>query len=304
MLVQKNKRIGFIGLGNMGLPMSKNLLKAGYQVVAYDIDNAAMEEVAKFGAEKGLSPKDVAQRCLTVITMLVNSKIVEQVVFGADGLLEGMGNNSLLIDMGSSDPSSTRKIHKALGEKNARMIDAPVSGGKKGAIDGTLSIMVGGDEAVYKECVPLLETFGKSVNYIGEIGSGHALKSINNFLSALAFIGTAEAMAVAVKAGLDPEVALNVIAASTGRNGAVEDKFPKQILTGKFNLGSALDIYVKDLGIFNRLAEETKIPVLFAKMAQEYIHMLTKNPVYNRDTTGIVKYIEDICDVKIRSSKH
>ena len=181
------------------------------------------------------------------------------------------------------------------------MIDAPVTGGRQGAVDGTLSIMVGGDKAIFNKCLPLLETLGKNIYYVGGIGSGDALKSINNFLAGLAFVGTTEAMAVAVKFGLDPEIVLNVIKNGSGRNSAVDEKFPKQILTGSFNFGSPLDVYVKDIGIFNQIAKESNIPVLFSNMVCEYIHMLTKVPKYNIDTTGIVKYMEDICDIEIRS---
>ena len=178
------EKVGFIGLGAMGVPMSQRLLEAGYPLTVYDIRKEAIEAIVKKGAQGTASPKEVGEQCGKVITIVPNSDAVEQVVFGPGGLLEGMKAGSVLIEMTSAYPPSTLKVNQALSAKGVHMIDAPVSGGVVGAVAGTLSIMVGGDEKIFESCRPILSAMGKNLFHIGEIGFGHALKAINNFISA------------------------------------------------------------------------------------------------------------------------
>ncbi|MDH4137408.1 MAG: NAD(P)-dependent oxidoreductase, partial [Anaerolineae bacterium] len=185
-------KLGFIGLGAMGQPMSRRLLEAGFQLLVYDVRPEAIQPLVQKGAEAASSVKEVADKCRKVITIVPNSEAVEQVVFGPEGLLEGAKGGDILIEMTSAYPPSTLKINQALSARGISMIDAPVSGGVVGAVAGTLSIMVGGDEAIFEACRPILSVVGKNLFYMGGIGSGHAVKAINNFLSATTMAATSE----------------------------------------------------------------------------------------------------------------
>ena len=210
--------IGFIGLGNMGAPMSRNLLNAGYPLIVYDLNEKAMEALVKSGAEKASSPHDVARRSSVVITMLPGSTEVETVVLGTEGVIEGAEPGAIVIDMSSSHPTSTRMISERLSAKGIRMLDAPVSGGTKGAREGTLSILVGGEEKDYNQYHPIFETMGQNIYYIGEAGTGHAVKALNNLCSACSMVITSEALAVATRLGLSPDKVIEVINSSSGRS--------------------------------------------------------------------------------------
>jgi len=220
------EKVGFIGLGAMGVPMSQRLLEAGYPLVVYDVRKEAIEAIVNKGAKGAASPKEVAEQCRKVITIVPNSDAVEQVVFGPGGLLEGMKASDTLIEMTSSYPPSTLKVNQALAAKGVHMIDAPVSGGVVGAVAGTLSVMVGGDEKIFESCRPILSVMGKNLFYIGGIGFGHALKAINNFLSATTLAATSEALILASKLGISPQRAVEVLQVSTGRSYSTELKVP------------------------------------------------------------------------------
>lgn len=197
-------KIGFIGLGIMGRPMSKNLLKAGYELVIYDRNKWKRDEVIKEGAEEGTSPKDVASRSDVIITMLPNSPQVKEVVLGNGGVIEGAKEGSILIDMSSIAPLASREVSEKLAEKKIRMMDAPVSGGEPKAIDGTLSIMVGGEERDFEECLPILKTMGSSAVLCGEIGAGNVTKLANQIMVAVNIAGMSEALVLAAKSGVSP----------------------------------------------------------------------------------------------------
>ena len=198
-------KIGFIGLGIMGKPMAKNLLKAGYSIVAYDIVPEAVKELVQAGAEQGESSADVASKSDIIITMLPNSPHVKEVVLGKNGVLEGAKSGTILVDMSSIAPLASKEISEKLAEKGVVMLDAPVSGGEPKAIDGTLSIMVGGPEDVFKKVEDILKKMGASVVHIGEIGSGNITKLANQIIVALNIAAMSEAMGLATKAGGDPE---------------------------------------------------------------------------------------------------
>lgn len=206
-----SKKIGFIGLGIMGKPMSKNLLKAGYDLTVCDINAAAVAEVVALGAKAAATPAEVAAQTEIVITMLPNSPQVKTVALGAGGIAEGARPGAIVIDMSSIAPLAAQEVAKALAEKGVRMIDAPVSGGEPKAIDATLSIMAGGDPAVFEECLPILKCMGASAVRVGDVGAGNVTKLANQVVVALNIAALSEAMTLATKAGVDPELVFNAI---------------------------------------------------------------------------------------------
>jgi 3-hydroxyisobutyrate dehydrogenase-like beta-hydroxyacid dehydrogenase len=292
--------IGFIGLGAMGVPMSQRLLEAGYPVVAYDVRKEAIEAVVKKGARGASSPKEVAEKSRRVITIVPNSDAVEQVVFGPSGLLEGMKAGDILIEMTSSYPPSTLKVHQALSAKGVDMIDAPVSGGVVGAVAGTLSVMVGGDEKIFESCRPILAAMGKNLFYIGGIGFGHALKAINNFLSATTLAATSEALILASKLGISPQRAVEVLQVSTGRSYSTELKVPKFVLPGTFNSGFTMELMHKDINTVTRMAREYKVPMFMANLVQELYGYALAHGDKKTDHTEIFACLEELAKVKVK----
>ena len=294
------ENVGFIGLGAMGVPMSQRLLEAGYPLVVYDVRKEAIEAVVKNGSMGASSPEEVAEKCRKVITIVPNSDAVEQVVFGTDGLLEGMKAGDVLIEMTSAYPPSTLKVHEALAAKGVHMIDAPVSGGVVGAVAGTLSVMVGGDEKIFESCRPLLSVMGKNLFFIGGIGFGHALKAINNFLSATTLAATSEAIILASKMGISPQRAVEVLQVSTGRSYATELKVPKFVLPRTFNSGFTLELMHKDLNTVTRMAREYKVPMLLANLVQELYGYSLAHGDKKTDHTAIFSSLEDLAGTKVK----
>ena len=294
------EKVGFIGLGAMGVPMSQRLLEAGYPLAVYDVRKEAVETLVKKGAQAASSPKEVAEKCRKVITIVPNSDAVEQVVFGPGGLLEGMKAGDVLMEMTSAYPPSTLKVSQALAAKGVHMIDAPVSGGVVGAVAGTLSVMVGGDEKIFESCRPILSVMGKNLFYIGGIGFGHALKAINNFLSATTLAATSEAIILASKLGISPQRAIEVLAVSTGRSYTTELKFPKFVLPGTFNSGFTMELMHKDINTVTRMAREYKVPMLMANLVQELYGYALAHGDKKTDHTAIFSSLEDLAGTKVK----
>ena len=239
------QNIGFIGLGIMGKPMAKNLLKAGKSLVVYDIVPAAVEELVSEGAQKGTSPKDVAERSDMVITMLPNSPHVKEAVCGEKGILEGAKKGQIIVDMSSIAPLVSRELGALLAEKGAEMLDAPVSGGQEKAEKGTLAIMVGGSEASYEKVKDILAFMGKST-LVGDLGAGQTTKLVNQSIVAVNIAAVAEGMAFAKKAGVDPEKVFNAIRGGLAGSQCMEDKAPR-MFEGRYNPGFRINLHIKDL---------------------------------------------------------
>ena len=294
------EKVGFIGLGAMGVPMSQRLLEAGYPLVVYDLRKEAIEAIVKKGAQGASSPKEVGEKCRKVITIVPNSDAVEQVVFGTGGLLEGMKAGDILIEMTSAYPPSTLKVNEALAAKGVHMIDAPVSGGVVGAVAGTLSVMVGGDEKIFESCRPILSAMGKNLFYIGGIGFGHALKAINNFLSATSLAATSEAIILASQMGISPQRAVEVLQVSTGRSYSTELKIPKFVLPRTFNSGFTLELMHKDLNTVTRMAREYKVPMLLANLVQELYGYSLAHGDKKTDHTAIFSSLENLAGTKVK----
>ncbi len=291
--------VGFIGLGMMGLPMSKKLIEAGYKVVGYDVDPGALEQAKANGAETASSPREVGERCDPVITIVPNSDIVEEVVLGPEGVIQGAGEGGVLIEMTTAYPMSTLKVAKALEARGVRMLDAPVSGGVVGAEKGTLSIIVGGPEDLFEQCKPLFEVMGKNIFHMGAVGAGHTMKAVNNFLSGCSMVATSEAVALATKAGLEPKKVVDVLQVSTGRSYATEWKFPRFVLPRKFDDGFRIELFNKDLDILTRLARELGVPMFTAHTVQQIFNFAMGHGYGPKGHTTIAQLIEEWAGVKM-----
>jgi len=265
----KELKIGFVGLGAMGKPMAKNLIRAGFPLRVFNRTAQKTKELSDMGASIASTPKDLALDCQIIVVMVSNSPDVEEVLLGKEGAIHGLRPNSVVIDMGTSYPSSTLKICKVLREKGIEMLDAPVSGGVRGAEEATLTIMVGGKKEVFERCRSVLGAMGKNLLYLGEIGSGHITKAINNYLAAASFTALSEALVMAKKAGLSPVKVLDAIQVSSGRSYATERAFPQFVLSRKFDAGFLLGLMKKDLGIFASLGEDYQTPMFLGNLVHQ-----------------------------------
>lgn len=286
--------VGFIGLGNMGHPMATRLAGGGYAVRAYDQDPAACAALADV---PGVTIVDgataAADGAAAVILMLPNSDIVESVVHDA-GLLAALAPGAYLIDMGSSEPTRTRALAPTVAEKGATLIDAPVSGGVRGAVAGTLTVMVGGEPGAAEAVRPVLETMGGNVMHVGPSGAGHALKALNNLMSATNLLVASEAVVVGREFGLDPKVMLDAVNVSTGSSGATEVKWPRFMLDRSFDAGFTMGLMVKDMRIATSLARSTGWPSRLGEVATEMWAKAADRLSNDADHTEIVRWLEEV----------
>ena len=258
-------RVAFIGLGAMGYPMAARLAGAGFPLAVFDVaPGVGKRFCAEFTAQDFASAADAAAGADFVITMLPSSKEVEATLLGAGSIpavVDRLEAGATVIDMSSSEPLRTRILFQTLAGKNLTLVDAPVSGGVKKARDGSLAIMVGGSEASLEHCRPVLESMGTKIFHTGEVGSGHAMKALNNFVSAAGLVATVEALHIGEKFGLDPATMTRVLNASTGKNHTTENKVEQFMLSGAYNSSFGLALMAKDVGIAVRLAEALGAPV-------------------------------------------
>lgn len=292
-------KIGFIGLGIMGKPMSKNLLKAGYSLIVYDIVKATIQDVVKAGAKAGLSPKDVAQKSEIIITMLPNSPEVEAVLVCKDGVLEGIKPNTILIDMSSIDPIISKRLSNEVLKKGAIMLDAPVSGGEPKAIDGTLSIMVGGPKEAFDKIEHILKVMGSSAVLVGEIGSGNVTKLANQIIVALNIAAMSEAMVLATKAGVDPEKVYNAIRGGLAGSTVLDAKVP-MVLKRNFNPGFRIELHIKDLANALSTAHEIGVPLPLSSLIFEIMQALKVDGKAKNDHGGIIQFYEKLANIEVK----
>jgi 3-hydroxyisobutyrate dehydrogenase len=254
---ERKYAVGFIGIGKMGLPMSTRIATHGYPLHAYDASAAALKAIcAVSGVKASASLADIGRDCEVVILMLPDSAVVKQVLFGdKDGLAAHLKKGAVVIDMSSSNPSVTRELGPRLQQSGVDFIDAPVSGGVKRAIDGSLAIMAGGEPAVIARVKPLLLTMGKSIIGTGTLGSGHAMKALNNYVSAAGLLAACEALKVGIEFGIAPEKIVAVLNASSGKNNSTENKLMQFVVSGLFNSGFSLGLMKKDINIATDLAK-------------------------------------------------
>ena len=296
-----SEQIGFIGLGNMGVPMAGRLLDGGYKLIVNDIRQDAARPLLARGATWAASPAEVAAVAQTVITILPTSREVREVLLGTKGLLDGLRPGSLVLEMTSADPSVTRELEREVATRGSALIDAPVSGGVRGAVEGTLAIMVGGDPALLERARPVLARMGKNIFHAGPVGAGHAIKLVNNMCSGGILALTIEAVAVAARAGVDPTRAVEILQASSGRSNASDNKFPRFILNGAFDAGFAIRLMMKDLDGYGRLAQEAGVPSPVARAAAEIYRVAMARGMAEQDHTAIARIIEEWAGVSLRS---
>jgi 3-hydroxyisobutyrate dehydrogenase len=286
------ERIGFVGLGNMGAPMARHLIAAGYQLLAADANPAALESFCtSVQCERARSLVELGRACRLVITMLPDGAAVRQVLLGDDGIAAGLTPGCVVLDMSSSEPLGTRELGAKLADSGICLIDAPVSGGVKRAVTGTLAIMAGGEPAAITRCRPVLARLGQ-VFCSGASGSGHAVKALNNYLSAVALAATAEAMLAGERFGIEPTAMLEILNHSTGRNTATEQKYLAYVLPRSFNSGFALGLMAKDLRIALGLAESLGSPSALLGECTALWSRAERLLGAGADNTEIVRYLE------------
>lgn len=292
-------KVGFIGLGIMGKPMSKNLLKAGYSLIVNDVNKAAVEELAALGAESAGNAREVASRSDVVITMLPNSPHVKQVVLGANGVIEAARPGLTVIDMSSIAPGASKEVAAKLAEKGVEMLDAPVSGGEPKAIDGTLSIMVGGKKEVFDTYLPLLQKMGSSVVLCGDIGAGNMTKLANQIIVAGNIAALSEALVLAAKSGVDPETVFRAIRGGLAGSTVMEAKAP-MMLSGNFKPGFRIELHIKDLANAIETGHEVGVPLPITAQIMEMMQALKVDGKAANDHSGLVQYYEKLAQFEAR----
>lgn len=291
-------KIGFIGLGIMGKPMSKNLIKAGHELVVCDHNKAAVEELVALGAKSAANGAAIASECDVIITMLPNSPHVRSVALGEGGIAETAKVGTTLIDMSSIDPVESKKIGASLAEKGIDMLDAPVSGGEPKAIDGTLSVMVGGKKETFDRFYDVLKAMAGSVVYVGELGSGNVAKLANQIVVAVNIAAVSEAMAFSKKMGADPELVYQAIRGGLAGSTVMDAKVP-MILSRNFKPGFRIELHIKDLNNALNAAHAVNSPVPLTAQLMEIFQSLKADGCEKDDHSAIAKYYEKIAGVTI-----
>lgn len=292
-------KIGFIGLGIMGKPMSKNLLQAGYELVVNDKNASAVAEVVAAGAVAVASAKEVAEQCDIIITMLPNSPHVKEVVLGANGIIDGAKPGTIVIDNSSIAPLVAREVAVKLAEKGVEMLDAPVSGGEPKAIDGTLSIMVGGKKEVFDKCYPILKAMAGSVVLTGDVGAGNVTKLANQVIVALNIAAMSEAMVLAAKAGVEPELVYQAIRGGLAGSTVLDAKAPL-VMDRKFNPGFRINLHIKDLQNVLDTSHEVGVPLPLTAAVMEMMQALKVDGKGDNDHGGLIQYYEKLAQIEVK----
>jgi 2-hydroxy-3-oxopropionate reductase len=285
--------IGFIGLGIMGRPMAKNLLKAGYSLVVHSRSQGPVQELIAAGAGSAASAGEVASQVDVLVTMLPNSPDVELVALGEHGILDGARRGLLFLEMSTISPLVSQKVGKALGDRGVRMLDAPVSGGEKGAIDAALSIMVGGAKADFEAALPVFEAMGKTITHLGPLGAGGFTKLANQIIVAINLTALGEALTLARKAGLDRELTLKALGGGLAASRCLEQKTPNY-LAGSYKPGFKIDLHYKDLGLIMEASRALGVPLPATSMVQELFNALRVRGQGSLDHSGVITLIEDL----------
>ncbi len=287
------ERIGFIGLGIMGKPMARNLLKAGYPLIVHNRSQAAVAELAKEGATKADSPKEVAEQSDIIITMLPDSPDVELVVFGENGISDAVRSGVMFIDMSTIAPETARKVQSALLEKSVESLDAPVSGGEVGAKEGTLSIMVGGSEAAFQRALPIFEALGKNIVHIGAAGAGQVTKACNQIVVGLTIQAVAEALTLAKKAGVDPVKVREALLGGFAQS-RILDVHGKRIIEQTFQPGFTVKLHRKDLGIELQTGQEVSLPLMTTSLVAELMNALIAQDNGDLDHSALALLVDQM----------
>lgn len=292
------KKIGFIGLGIMGNPMATNLMGAGYQVTGYDVDQKAMKAMAEKGATQASSPKEAAKSADAIITMLPEEQIVEDVAIGKEGALQGMAKGAILVDMSTSAPSLAKKIAEKLVENGMEALDAPVSGGDVGAMEGTLSIMVGGKQEVFDRMLPVLQKMGKNVNHVGDYGAGQVAKAANQIIVALTIEAVAEALIFAKKSGVDPQRVRDALMGGFAQS-RVLDLHGQRMLDRNFEPGGRVSLHKKDTEIAMAMAKELGMYLPGTALVSQLWNAAAAHGGLGWDHASIVKMLELLSETEV-----
>lgn len=294
-----NSKIGFVGIGAMGTPMSTNLAKAGYKIVAYDTDPKRTQALAAtLEIEVAGSLEEVGAMCGTVITMLPDGKIARKAICGDNDSFAGaittkLAPGSLIIDMSSSSPVGTRELGALLAKRNIKLIDAPVSNGVKGAIAATLAIMVGGDADTFAQVKPMLEKMGSQIFHAGPLGAGHAIKALNNYVSAAGLVAACDAVVAGKRFGLDPATIVDILNASSGMNNTTKNKFKQHMLSGTYGAGFFTGLMAKDVRTALEVVKATGTPTALAEPCTEIWNRMEKDLGFNSDHTEMYRYVDE-----------
>jgi 2-hydroxy-3-oxopropionate reductase len=295
------ERIGFVGLGVMGRPMARNLLAAGYDVVAFTRTAAVLDELAEAGAERAGSPADAAARADVVITMLPTSAVVTDVVLGSEGVLAGAREGSLLIDMSTIDPAVSRRLAEGGRARGLAVLDAPVSGGDIGAQQGTLSIMVGGEAADFERARPVFEVLGKTVVHVGPHGAGQIVKACNQIVVGITYAAVSEALVLGSKAGVDPGLILDVLSGGLASNRIMEVR-RRNFLEHDFTPGFKIDLHHKDLAIALESGGENDVALPLTAIVQQMFRALRARGQGGDDHSALLTLVESWADHRIGGS--
>lgn len=294
-------KIGFIGLGDIGEPIASHLSKEPFELTVWNRTAAKANEFARnHKARVAPTPADAVRDAAVVITCLPSSAEVEAVLHGENGILDAMRKGSVLIDCTSGDPPTSRSIAAELGGRGIEFIDAPVSGGTAGAKSGTLTVMWGGETTVFERVRPVIESFGKKIVHAGPVGSGDALKAVNNALLAVHILSTAEGLAILAKAGVDPKVALDVINASSGRSNTSENLIPQRVITRAFPRTFRLALLEKDIGIASVLSDDLGAKTPLIALTAERFHEAREKLGERADHVEAVKIVEEENGVELK----
>jgi len=300
-------QIGFIGIGVMGRPMTLNLLKAGHEVTIFarHPEKSEVQEVIQAGAMLAPSARAVAIASEIVITMVPNSMQVEEVVTGPHGILDGARKGLIIVDMSTIAPQMSRKLAEVAREKGADFLDAPVSGGSQGAVNGSLTIMVGGEQEVFEKALPILENMGKKENifHVGPVGAGEVIKLVNNLLCGTIAASISEALVLGVKAGADVETMAKVIGVSSGASWQLSNQFPLRAFNGSFQPGFMTDLLHKDLGLALDLAAENQTPLAMTAIARQMFELTRAAGYGKEDYTALLKVLEQSVGVEVRAKQ-
>jgi len=290
--------VGFIGLGIMGRPMAKNLLKAGYPLVVHSRSQGPVDELVGAGAKGASSPREVASQAEVLITMLPNSPDVELVALGKDGIVEGARKGLLFLDMSTISPLVSQKVGAALGAKGVRMLDAPVSGGEKGAIDAALSIMVGGDAGDFAAALPIFQAMGKTITHLGPLGAGGFTKLANQVIVAVNLTALGEALTLARKAGLDRELTLKALGGGLAGSRCLDQKTPNYV-SGSYKPGFKVDLHFKDLGLIMESSRALGVPLPCTALVQELFNALRVKGRGGLDHSGVITLLEELAGLPV-----
>jgi 3-hydroxyisobutyrate dehydrogenase len=295
-------RVGFIGLGAMGLRMARNVMKAGFPLSVWARRHDSAAPLLEKSAEWAESPADLASRSDVVVLMVTNSPDVKDLVTRADGVLAGAAPGSVIVDMSTIAPAVSREMSALCSRKSVHFLDAPVSGGTQGAEAGTLTIMAGGDPDAFERARPVLEAMGKNMFLVGPSGSGEVIKLVNNVLVGVIAAATAEALVLGVKAGADVETMARVVGASTGASWQLANQFPLRAFNGSFRPGFMTDLLAKDLKLALDLGEESRSPMFLTALARQLYGESQASGYGKDDYTSVLRVLESVAGVTVRTS--